>query len=168
MPQTILAILALMMASTFVLQQQRSTLHTRAKLIRNEIALQSTGVAESVLSEIGTKAFDQHTEQLGDGETLGSPGELTPAGAFEGSGVRVAIEDYQGQTFTRERAFRGDTLHFTVEVEITYVQDDQKTPVSYQTKNKMATVTVYSEDISDPVESRVSSTYNCYSKCAWS
>lgn len=164
MPQSILAILALLMATTFVMQQQRSTLHTRAQLIRNEIALQSTGVAESVLSDIGTRAFDQETET---GGALDEASDLTPEGEFGGSGVRTAIEDYHNQMLTGKRPFRADTLDFTVEVEVTYVKDDQETPVDYRTKNKMATVTVRSTDISNPVESRVSRSYTCLSKCEW-
>lgn len=167
MPQSILAMLALLMATTFVMQQQRSTLHTRTQLIRNEIALQSTGVAESVLSDIGTKAFDQETEKLDEEETLTDPDELTDEVDFDGSGVRVAVEDYHNQTLTRKRPFRADTLEFTVEVEVTYVKDDQETPVDNQTKNKMATVTVRSTDINNPVESRISRSYTCLSKCNW-
>lgn len=166
MPQSILAMLALLMASTFVMQQQRSTLHTRAQLIRNEIALQSTGVAESVLAEIGTKAFDKKTDELSAGETLDDPEDLTDE-EFDGSSVREAVEDYHDQTLTRQRAFRGETLDFTVDVEVTYVQSDQETPAGDETKNKMATVTVRSTDLSDPVEAQVSRSYTCLSKCDW-
>lgn len=164
MPQTILAVLALMMATTFALQQQRSILHTRAKLIRNEIAVQSTGVAETVLSEIGTRAFDQAT--AGD-SSLTSPSQLTPM-PFTGSSVRMAIEDYDGQLLQRKRIFRGDTLHFNVHIEIFYVQDDQVTPATGQTKNKRAALTVYSTDITRPDTVHMSRAYTCYTKCAWS
>jgi len=43
MPQTILALLAQMMASLFTLQMQKQTLETQQRMIRNELDLQAPG-----------------------------------------------------------------------------------------------------------------------------
>ncbi len=166
MPQTILAVLALMMATLFAHQQQRSYVRTQVNMVRNELALQGTGVAESVLSEIGSMEFDDATK---DNNKVGSPGDLTPPNELGSEGGQADdIDDFHGQVLQEERAFRGDFLKFEVKVQVVYVdEDDMETERTSQTKAKKATVTVRSMDISNPVEIRVSRSYTCGSTCDW-
>lgn len=166
MPQTILAILAMVVATLFAHHQQRSYVHTQLNAIRNEVALQGTGVAEDVLGEIGAMAFDRETEKLSSGQKLSSPYELTSP-PFEARQPK-AIEDFHDQTLNRQRVFRGETLHFKVEVEVAYVDaGDMETEQTSQTKAKKATATVYNTDIKQPVKIRVARSYTCGSKCDW-
>lgn len=162
MPQTILAILALMLATLFAHQQQRGYVRTQMNMVRNELALQGTGVAEEVLGEIGGTAFDEATI---DGTA--EEGELTDLSDF-GPEANPDIDDFHGQTLERTRTFRGNTLRFEVQVEVTYVdEDDLETESLSETKAKRATVTVYSKDIGQPVRIRVSRSYTCRSECNW-
>lgn len=166
MPQTILAILAMVVATLFAHQQQRNYLHTQIKAMRNEVALQGTAVAEDVLGEIGAMAYDRETAKLSDGQKLNSPYELTSL-PFEAQDP-LAIEDFHDQTLDRQRVFRGNTLHFKVEVDVAYVDPvDMETEQTSQTKAKKATATVYNTDIKQPVKIRVSRSYTCGSKCDW-
>ena len=173
MPQTLLAFLAMMIAMLFSLNQQRGALHTQRTMIRNELAMQSTGVVEDVLGEIGALAFDEQLKKENDEADDAS--DLTLPGALGREDKTDDLDDFHEEenirryrTMQREvgGAFVTDTLWFAVAVDVTYA-DEKGAAQTSQTKFKKATVQVSSLTISDPATVKLSRLYACGSKCAW-
>jgi hypothetical protein len=81
MPQTLLALFALMLTSTFALQQSRHTLHTEMNMVRQEATTQARGVASEVFAEVANLAFDEVTHTA---EGTVSVTDLTPEPFEEG------------------------------------------------------------------------------------
>lgn len=178
MPQTMLALLALVVAGTFVLNQQRHSIENRIEMIRSEIATQATSVAVDRLEEIGSYAFDEAIGLNGDKKLL-TPLQLTPmmlvGGTWEFTNDTPLndIDDFhlaQADTFR----FSGpDTLHFRLESYISYALDsDVDAPVTVPTKVKQATVRVWSLDLQPdmniaPDTIVLSQSFTCGSRCAW-
>lgn len=61
MPQTILALFALMLSSTFALQQSRHTLQMEMNMVQREAQVHARGVASEVFAEIAGLPFDEAT-----------------------------------------------------------------------------------------------------------
>lgn len=165
MPQTILALLALMIASLFSLQMHRQTIETQQRMIRNELALQSTGVAEDKLGEIGTMHFD---EAVKHGQAVDSYARLTAGPPFaDGGPDNDDIDDFNGSVDTLARAIEGEELHFRAEVRVVYVPDANTdgAAASHQTKTKRVTVRVRSVDWPSAEEIRLSRTFTCGGAC---
>lgn len=169
MPQTLLAIAAVMVATFFAFQQQRSVIDTRMQMIRNEIATSATGVAVDRLSEIGAMTFDDATKSEAK---IFSSGSLTASGVFTADAPPIDdIDDFHGSTVNRFRVFGGDTLWYGVQTSIVYA--DESNPdiaivdPNVRTKFKKATVQVYSISVANTDTITLSQSFACGSKCAW-
>lgn len=174
MPQTMLALLALIIATLFAVQQQRQALHAQAKVVRNSLALHATGVVEDVLGGVGAVAFDEATTGNNEADAAG---ELTAPGYLGSEGgqpndiddfhAMVGIEDYRIiQRKDPDAGLVTDTLWFDVAIEVSYA-DAEGHPMTTQTKYKKATAYVYSLDIPYPDTVKLSRLYACGSKCTW-
>lgn len=180
MPQTLLALLALAVATLFATQHQRYAVSSHLNTVRGELAVQSTAVAEDVLNMIGSMAFDEATAAA-DAPPLTSPSQLTgPADFGPGEGQPDDIDDFHGsvadeykvRTLQRVDPETGQittsTLHFEVSVAVTYASEiDLETPQTAKSKVKKAVVTVYSKDIGRPDTVRLARSFVCGSKCDW-
>lgn len=169
MPQTLLAIGAMMVATFFAYQQQRSVMQTRMSMIRNEIESAATSVAVDHLGEISVMAFDEATK--GDGKIF-SPSSLTPKPQFRDDAPPVDdVDDYDGTYVQRYRVFAADTLWFGIATEVHYASetypDQIITDPTVRTKFKKATVSVFSLSAAKPDTIRLSQSFACGSKCAW-
>lgn len=89
MPQTLLALLALMLTSTFALQQSRHTLHTEMNMVRQEASTHARGVASEVFAEVASLAFDEATRAA---EGTVPVAELTPEPFEEGKAFDDATD----------------------------------------------------------------------------
>src|SRR5690554_4630403 len=157
MPQTVLAILAMIVATLMGLQQQRGAVHRQMHQIRNELSMQSTAVAEDLIRAIGSKAFDQATADLGEGQTITSPAALTHPSQFGPYDTPDDdIDDFHGSVGEEYKArairvvntesgeVRDDTLRFAVDVRVSYADEINVESVQTQrSKVKKVTVTVY-------------------------
>lgn len=74
MPQTLLALLALMLASLLTFNQQRLTARAQRTMVANEIELAAAGLASEVLEFIGARSFDETTTP----EAIGTNGGTVP------------------------------------------------------------------------------------------
>jgi hypothetical protein len=184
MPQTLLAILSMMIVSMFSLNQHRNLLSTRESMMRMEISLQATGVAVDWLEEIGTLSFDEATRDDeitsvndltamvsinldGDGKShiVSSGGDYY---GFDGDTPSDDIDDFDETAVPKSRATIQGNLNFSLYTNVVYVDDtnveiEQATP----TKTKKATVTVISLDVAQPDTIRLSQVYTCGSRCNW-
>lgn len=169
MPQTLLALVAVMMASLFAFQQQRYVLDMRMDMIRNEIATQATSVAVDRLEEIRAMSFDEATK----GENnITSQSDLTLKDHFTDDAPPIDdVDDFDGATVQRFRVVGTDTLWFEVTTQVAYAQeadpDATISDVSVRTKFKKATVWVHSLNTSVTDTIAVAQSVACGSKCKW-
>ena len=73
MPQTLLALLAMILASVLSFNQQRGALSNYDHMIGNEIEMAASGALMTVLEFVGARSFDERTTPEGiasDGATL--------------------------------------------------------------------------------------------------
>ena len=169
MPQTLLAICAVMLATFFAFQQQRSVLETRLEMVRNEVETAATGVAVDRLEEIGVMAFDEATKS---GDKIFSSASLTSSAIFTVDAPPIDdLDDFDGSYVERFRVYSGDTLWYGVETGIEYADESQPdlaiADPFQKTKFKKATVTVYSLNVTKIDTLAVSQSYSCGSKCEW-
>lgn len=180
MPQTLLALLALSVATLFATQQQRYVVNSHLNKVRGELAVQSTAVAEDVLNMIGSMAFDEATVDP-DAPALTSSSQLTAIADFgSGEGQPNDIDDFHGSIadeYKTRSIQRVDpetgtvvtsTLNFEVDVAISYANEhDLDAPQAAKSKVKKVVVTVYSTDISRPDTVQLARSFVCGSKCDW-
>lgn len=168
MPQTLLAIAAMMVATLFAYQQQQNVIQTRMQMMRNEVETGATGVAVDRLEEIRIMAYDEATK----GETkISSPGSLTPAPDFKLDSPADDIDDFDDSYVKRFREYAGDTLWYGVQSVVRYADEsnpDDTMPATHPpTKFKKATVRVYSLTMAKTDTITISQSFSCGSKCDW-
>ena len=73
MPQSMIAILSMMIASLFAYNQHRNALTMRMEMISQDMELRSSNVAVDLMEEIGSMAFDDATKA----GSISSASELT-------------------------------------------------------------------------------------------
>lgn len=157
MPQTMLALLGLMIAITFAFNAQRETVQSRQQILANELEVMATGIALQTMETIRTRAFDQavikmKSPAVSDFSTIQSGKKCRVFNDGRGAPCD-ALED-----FNRMRALPlefdmggGKTIPFRVRSEVTYV-DDNFQPVTYPTRSKQVTVYVIDQSMSgDPL-----------------
>ena len=169
MPQTLLALVAMMTAALFALNQQRGIMETRLAMMHNEVASAGTGVAVDRLEEVRTMAFDEATK---GGDDIAAAAALTSKTTFTDDAPPIDdIDDFDGSYVQRFRVWSGDTLWYGVQTKVDYALESQPdTPVSdpnVRTKFKMATVTVFSLNVAKTDTISISQSFACGSRCAW-
>lgn len=120
MPQTLLALLALMLAVTFSINQREVTTAAQLRMIESEIGVMATGVANQVFDHIGTYPFDA-------AGVVDSPTQLRPAASFgtgKGWDKAATIDDFHGKNteFSIEAAH--GSVDFSVSAQVEYVRRD--------------------------------------------
>ena len=164
MPQTVLAMMAMMVATLFAINQHRNVLHMRANQMENEISMATTAVAMDRLETIGSHPFD---ENVGD-STLTSPSQLTPESDFTSDAPSSDIDDFDDAEKELFFMLDADTLKFKSISTVSYAdEDDPELEVDTPTKAKKATIRVYSLAIPNPDTIKLSRTYGCGSACGW-
>lgn len=119
MPQTALALFALALATMFSLNQRELTTQAQLNMMRNEVAVVSTGIASQAFDHIGSFPFD------GNGEVVRLT-QLTVASKFgDVASWEEArdVDDFHGQS----KVFTVPTQHgsydVTVSAQVTYVEN---------------------------------------------
>lgn len=169
MPQTLLALAAMMIATLFALNQQRGIMQTRMSVLRNEVQTAATGVAVDRLEEVRAMAFDEATK--GEGKIFTSAG-LTSKPTFTDDAPPIDdMDDFDGSYVERFRVWQQDTLWYGVETDVRYAEETApETPIAdpnQRTKFKKATVRVYSLNVERIDTITISQSFSCGSKCAW-
>ena len=78
MPQTLLALLALMLASFLTLNQQQLTTRSRAQMSSDEVELAAVGLASEVFAMIDGRSFDENSSPAAIGA---NDGEIPASGS---------------------------------------------------------------------------------------
>jgi hypothetical protein len=154
MDQTLLALLALIIASVFSFNQERAVMQGRVAMVDAEMEVMASGVALQVMEYVGSKAFD---DQTADGEKVTEAASLTSFGGFGVAGrcdvVAPINTEYPYQACDDLDDFhametepvpfmlKSETLSFDVTVEVHYVHADGSA-ASGQTFDKKVVVSV--------------------------
>ena len=72
MPQTLLALLALVLASFLTFNQQRLTMRSHQNLVSDEVELAAAGLASEIVAFIDGRSFDENTTPSAIGDNNGS------------------------------------------------------------------------------------------------
>jgi hypothetical protein len=167
MPQTILALLALMVAMLFSLQMQKRALQTQQRMIRDDLAIHSTGFADEMLGLVGTQAFD---EAVKGSQTVDARSELTAGPPFnDGGSNNDDIDDFHDAFANNDltRRVNGADLTFDIDVDVEYVENDDTdgSRATRRTKTKRVTVKVTSLDVPNAQTIELSRPFTCGGGC---
>lgn len=150
MSQTIMATLALAVATLLSVTIQKSTVSARLSTVHAEFEMLAGTVALDVLDHINSQAFDAATH----GTTVTDPSSLTALPFTEGKQYASAddIDDFHKmQTYTYATGY--SNVSFDVDVEVIYVSETDPSQASLtQTFAKAVTVTIDHDYLNTPVE----------------
>ncbi len=149
MPQTLLALVALMIAMQLSLLQQRSVLNARLDMVDSEFETIATGAGLDILDYVGTHPFDQATIS----KTVTDPSEFAElpfptGGEYEEA---VDIDDFnQIASYVYNTDF--PNVPYNIMMEVRYVEEDDFSQVATeQTFAKEVIVTLTNEHLEQPV-----------------
>jgi hypothetical protein len=163
MPQTLLALLAMILASLIAFNQQRNAIATYDDMLDNEIEMAASGVLMHVMELVGGRSFDERATPEGilAAEYLPtSPSEFAATARFgtydrgsQGCNLEDAyltpacddIDDLDGirNAVVHARFSDGRSLEFSLDIEVDYVVDRLvQTVSSTPTRHKRVVVTV--------------------------
>ena len=148
--QMMLVLGAVVLLSLLVLNLGSSMLYSDDQMSQNEYTMAATTVAQTMLAEIGTKAFDFATvsDEFADPSTFTSPGGLGH-GSWETYPNFNDVDDYNRLSTTMSTPRAGD---FDVYCRVEYVDPaNPDNPVSVRTRTKRVRVTVSSQLLAQPV-----------------
>lgn len=159
MRQTLLVLLALLVATYLDHSQKQSYVKGQKEMIRAELRRAATGVAMETMEVIYARAFDRATVGVPDDENVAVSSfasEPFPGGkhciAFGGTDSCEAIEDFHDMVpDTAEIPLPRGTLKFHVNVEVHYVDDTMDRTGG--TKTRWKQVTVFVRDVQPNGES---------------
>ena len=184
MPQTFLALAAIGILTFLSLQQGRHAMRTQTEKVDIEVTTMATQVGIDRLNEMRLLAFDEATKA----NRILSSSELStllplpsdPEHLFDslqvrrdahGTGPDVAdddLDDFDAVTNTVSRTTRLDTLHFSVDSVVGYVQDiSAGTASTSPTRLKQVSIRVTALGIQPAVSVTLSQLYSCGSRCDW-
>lgn len=149
MQQTLLAVLAIMVAAQVSLNQYETISHARVQMINNEVETLATSAALDMLSEIGTKPFDEATvsETVDDEDDL-EPLPFSSGGTWAGASDIDDYHEIQTYTYTSDL----DEISYTVDIVVQYVDDEDVSQVANsQTFAKEVILTLQNEYMTNPV-----------------
>ena len=146
MPQTILALAAVLVFSLFALSQHRSEASTEQRAIGSEIEIAATNVARQQLVALSALSFDENIALDPNAELREAGSIYSPSLGFDaGESLTIYddLDDLHGQQLAVSADYKGVTLSFLVDVAIRYVDPDAPTLTSASpSAAKEVTVTV--------------------------
>ena len=175
MPQTVLALLGIVLASVLMLNQSRSGIWTERQTESAEIQALASEIAMARLAVLETMPYDQAVV----GGTASAPNDLTllVGTTFTPSGADAPgddLDDANGESAeTTHQVRQGDSggtpggVRMRTSVGVIYVEEsDGVTPSGDRTRFKRATVTVEPVDgAAEPVV--LTQLFSCGSFCTW-
>ena len=154
MVQTLYALLAIMIVTTFSLSQRSVMFRNQYAAIVNDLDMMGTGIATEQLDFIASKPFDSNYPAA-------NFSALTPPSGFGLGSADYAssldIDDFHNKSLALKVPAYDDSISFTVDVQVQYVDKvgSAFTPHSSQTGFKEIQVTVNGENMSTVTMSRV-------------
>ena len=167
MPQTMLALLAMMLVGLYSVNQSRRAARINARMIRNEVESIAESAAMDRLEHIGTKAYDEATKD--DDDEVGSAGALTAA-PFAPDTPDDDIDDFHESSQIDTVQIGSHVLRFKVYTTVSYAQEsDPNMPVAGGTKTKYKRVRASVQSLTVPLPDSMAMyrSYACGARCAW-
>lgn len=169
MQQTLLALLALLLAMLLTVQHQRRAAREHLMALRAEVGVMATGIAVDRLDEVSMLAFDENTRLEA---TVASAAGLTAPAGF-GAGLDTPsddVDDMHAVMVDTARVMGADTLWFRIHTAVTYADPaDPDAATTTRTKFKRVSVRVYNTNLApafvDTV--RLAQSVACGSACTW-
>ncbi|MCH8962233.1 MAG: hypothetical protein IH820_13175 [Bacteroidetes bacterium] len=151
MPNTLVAILALVGSMLLVLGQQQVLERDRADMIKDELEIMASGIALQVMEHIAMFPFDEATADADfDPETF-SVTDLAALPFVQQGSVPMEFDDaryledfHQVQIDTLEFKVGEMSMPFSVDLEVYYIDDD-KNWIDARTRNKEVRVSISHE-----------------------
>ena len=165
MPQTLLALLALVLASALVMNQQRLATQAQTRMVTDEMELAASGLVSDVMEFAEARSFDEATTveaihasgtvptsaaTFSDAATFGATDRGTGGCNLLLPGLSLAcddVDDLSGLTWVPVEVLlaNGRTIPFTVRISVTYVTDATTQTVSLlPTRHKRVSIYVRS------------------------
>ncbi len=169
MPQTLLALLALILSSLLVFNQQRLTIRSQTNMVTDEVELAAAGLASEIMEFVGAKSFDEETTPAAIYAQAGMV--PTDPSAFSGSAAFGAtdrgiegcnfldpahtracddVDDVDGIDWTHVDVdlAAGRTLGFDVRTQVYYVDNTESmAPASAPTRHKRVVMDLRSDHV---------------------
>lgn len=166
MQQTMLAILAMMLAGTYALNQNQRVVRMEMNMIKNEVATIASGVGLDRLEHISAQAYDQATKE----GKIASSSELT-AYPFADDVQNDDIDDFHESSRLDTIMLGEHELQFKVYTTVQYAQESDPnkavTDNTKKTKYKRARASVHSLTVPLSDSIIVYQTYACGDRCDW-
>ncbi len=169
MPQTLLALLALVLASFLMFNQQRLTARSQTNMVTDEIEMAATSLASEIIEFIGAKSFDEASTPekiyLAGRQAPSDPADFTPGSSFGDPTLGSDgcdflrpwrtpscddVDDVDGGGWTpvEVQLAHDRTLGFEVRTEVFYVDDTvSMTPAAKQTLHKRVIMDIRSDHV---------------------
>lgn len=138
MPQTLLALLALILAITFSINQQEVTTSAQRRLLENEIGVMATGIANQVFDQIGARPFDA-------AGTVDSPTQFRPPqefGAAASWDEAATIDDFHDKSTEVAIANALGEIVYSASARVEYVEQVSGQFVATTTPQYLKQVTI--------------------------
>ena len=168
MPQTLLALLALVLSSLLVFNQQRLTLRSQTNMVTDEAELAAAGLASEVIEFVGARSFDEESTPYAiyrSGEIPESPSAFSNASTFgaadrgtDGCNLLAPaatrecddVDDVDGLGWTPVRVplAGGRWLGFDVRTQVYYVDNTESMePAGAPTLHKRVVMDIRSDHV---------------------
>lgn len=165
MPQTMLALLGLMLVAQFTLAQFRDVLHSQLMMIETEARTIGASIAVEHLGRVAAMPFDDATK---GGNTLETPSALTAPASFRADAPSDDVDDFDGSSRVAPRPAGSDTLWFDVRTDVSYADELNPNMIaSSPTKLKRIVATVSTRNVALADTIRLERLVSCGSACSW-
>lgn len=165
MPQTMLALLGLMLVAQFSLSQRRDVMNDRLATLETEVRTITAAVATEHLGRVASMPFDDATK---GGNDLTSASELTPSWSFRSDAPSDDVDDFDGSLLVVGRPAGSDSLWFDIQTTVSYADEMRPdTPITGQTKLKLVTAVVSVRRVAFADTVKLSRLVSCGSACQW-
>jgi len=168
MPHSLVAVVAMALASLVTFQQHRSVLMQRMISVRSQVSVESTAAASDRLEEVTATAFDEAVLTTAVHSAVSLTSFVSGAGQLGESADFNDVDDYDGSVLEMERTASGKTLRFRTVTRVSYVSElDGSTPVGYMTRLKKVSVEAVPLELTMADTIRVSEVVACGDLCQW-
>lgn len=165
MPQTMLALLGLMLVAQFTLAQYRDILHGQLVMIETEARTIAASIAMEHLGRVAAMPYDDATK---GGSALETPSALTAPPYFRADAPSDDVDDFDGSARVVPRPAGSDTLWFDIRTDVSYADElNANLVASNPTKLKRIVATVSTRNVALADTVRLERLVSCGSACSW-
>lgn len=156
MKQTLLALLAMLIATFLSFNQKQVTIQNQSRVVRAELEQMGLGVAAQTMEVVRSRAFDSTTVGLPSDSIVATTDLTEPPFAtqkycevFGGSTKCDDVDDFHNmKSATIPFEFPDHKFEFTVDIEVFYVNEDLQSTGGTRTYRKKVVIEVQDDPLS--------------------